>query len=46
MKPKSILLYEIDSETWNIFKAKVAMEGKTIHQIVTQFIKDYINIPK
>jgi hypothetical protein len=33
---------KVDNETWKKFKSKCAVEGKTILQKLTEFIKKYI----
>ena len=40
------LVMDIEEETRNRFKAKVAMEGTTIRKVLTKAIEDYLKTPQ
>jgi hypothetical protein len=40
------LVMDIEEEVRNRFKAKVAMEGRTIREVLTKAIEDYLKAPQ
>jgi len=40
------LVMDIEEEVRNCFKANVAMEGRTIRELLTKAIEDYLKAPQ